>query len=66
MFFLRKKSKKERKEEIYTKFVENKRISRRDLKFMKENDWHPIDELDLKPKTTEKLRKIIKDLKKRS
>lgn len=46
--------------------MKNKKISRRDLRFMRKNDWHPIDELDLKPKTTEKLRKIIKDLKKRS
>lgn len=66
MLFLRKKSKKERKEEIYTKFMENKKISKRDLRFMREIDWHPIDELELDPKTTQKLRKIVTDLKKGS
>ena len=51
MFFLKKKSEKERKEEIYSKFMKNKRISRSDLAFMRKIDWHPIDELNIKRKT---------------
>lgn len=36
--------------------MKNKKISRRDLKFMRESDWHPIDELDLKPELINEIR----------
>ncbi len=55
MLFFKKKSVDDRKKEIYQKFMENKKISRADIRFMKEMDWHPIDELNLKPKIIKKI-----------
>lgn len=63
MFFFKKKSDEERKQEIYKKFMENKKISGADIKFMKKNDWHPIDELNVSPETVVKLKKIATELK---
>lgn len=46
--------------------MENKKISGADIRFMKKNDWHPIDELNVSPETVVKLKKIAIELKNES
>jgi len=50
-----------RKKIIFEKYIQTKEISDEDWKFCEEIDWHPVDELPIKPEYIEKLKKIKKE-----
>ena len=50
-----------RKKIIFEKYMQTKEISDEDWKFCEEIDWHPVDELPIKPEYLEKLKKIKKE-----
>ena len=48
------------KRRIFEEFIKNRKLSKEDEIFCEEIDWHPVDELPMKPEYAEKLRKISK------
>ena len=50
-----------RKKIIFEKYMRTKEISDEDWRFCDEIDWHPVDELPIKPEYLEKLKKIKKE-----
>lgn len=50
-----------RKKYILEKYMETKKISADDATFCEHIDWHPVDELPIRPEYVEKLRKIEKE-----
>lgn len=50
-----------RKKLIFEKYMQTKEVSDEDWKFCEEIDWHPVDELPIKPEYIEKLKKIKKE-----
>lgn len=53
-----KKAEHLRKLDILSKYLEHKAFSEEDLKWMDENDWHPVDEAQLKKSFVDKMEKI--------
>jgi hypothetical protein len=50
-----------RKKLIFEKYMRTREISDEDWRFCEEIDWHPVDELPIKPEYIEKLKKIKKE-----
>ena len=50
-----------RKKVIFERYMQTREISDEDWKFCEEIDWHPVDELPIKPEYIEKLKKIKKE-----
>lgn len=50
-----------KKKLIFERYMQTKDISNEDWKFCEEIDWHPVDELPIKPEYLEKLKKIKKE-----
>jgi archaellum biogenesis ATPase FlaH len=48
------------KRRIFEDYRKNKTISDEDIIFCESIDWHPVDELPMKPEYVKKLKKIIK------
>ena len=49
------------KRRIFEEYKKNRKVSKMDEKFCEENDWHPVDELPLKPEFVKKLKQIEKE-----
>ncbi len=49
-----------KKKLIFEKYIQTREVSDEDWKFCEEIDWHPVDELPIKPEYIEKLKKIKK------
>jgi len=50
-----------RKKLIFEKFMKTRKVSDEDNKFCEGIDWHPVDELPLKPSYVKKLQKARKE-----
>lgn len=50
-----------RKKIIFENYMQTREISDDDWRFCEEIDWHPVDELPVKPEYIEKLKKIRKE-----
>ena len=46
---------------IFEKYMQTRDISDEDWKFCEKIDWHPVDELPIKPEYVEKIEKIKKE-----
>ncbi|MCK5107533.1 MAG: hypothetical protein KAQ83_02295 [Nanoarchaeota archaeon] len=46
---------------IFEKFMKTRKVSDKDNEFCEKVDWHPVDELPLKPSYIKKLQKIRKE-----
>jgi hypothetical protein len=49
-----------RKHEILRKYIDKEPISEKDWAWMDENDWHPVDELPMKPAYIKSLKAAMK------
>lgn len=50
-----------RKKLIFETYMRTKKVSDEDWKFCDEIDWHPVDELPIRPEYIEKLNRIRKE-----
>ena len=50
-----------KKKIIFEKYLQTREMSDEDWKFCEERDWHPADELPLKPEYIEKLKRAKKE-----
>jgi hypothetical protein len=50
-----------KQKEIFEKYTKKQPISKEEYAFMKEIDWHPVDELPIKESYAKKLKEIEKE-----
>ena len=48
------------KRRIFEEFIKSRELSKEEEEFCEKIDWHPVDELPMKPEYVEKLKKIDK------
>jgi len=46
------------KKEIFDRFIKTNKLSKEDQEFCDSNDWHPVDELEIKKEYLEKLKRL--------
>ncbi len=49
-----------KKLEIIEKYLEGKKLTKEDIEFMEEIDWHPVDEMEIKPDFAKSLKEASK------